>query len=909
MALVAFACAGCVDAHATTTTLRTAGMALRADRASTIIESAAGRVVLGETRVGSGTCGAAESTAIAITRDCGAARETITRTFAGYELTWTFDARPSGDVRIRVPIDGALGGAVRGRGVEYPIARGLLSIGAASLVDARGDTTPLAMHVGSDLALEIVVPSSLLASASYPVVIDPLITTDYEIDDRVAEPPTSQPNPSDIACSTDFCVAVTLITDDGNATLVAQLLDPSGTPMGPLLELPVSSVPAAGRAFAAIEGSTALVTDGVQRAVIRSDSTTAVPWDFWPAVLITNPPPPYVPAAMGTGAGSFVVGYTLVRATDLMVLDQAVGRVFACNAGVCLVQGGGSYLSRYRVDTGQFVLVDHPDLGTTADVLAASASAVDGFDVLLDDGGPSIARLPTASTSLIVDGSFLHVLAPGATELVRVGTEVWATDAFATTEIVHTDLATGTTTTLDLTTDRERLAIGRTRSNVIVIGRATTTADNAFLTILTPGAATLQNVDWIQVLRPGGVGWIDDDGDDYVVGYGSYVRTLGPDLTRRGVILWDPAPTALVAGRRLFADHLYSLPDMTALSPSADPILASDHDHFLTSRGFVDPNTFALVSPLGPPPTHGGPSSGRGAVLSGTRDPQIDTTSCATLRSGWIVVRPSPIPGTLVWPELASIDSPGTFTDTLLDRQPPVSTSCAPPACTSTLLMDSNAQLDRLAPGVWIAAAASDFDPMTHVASTLLLDRFVDAQPIERTIAMGPYTLGALACRFSNTCALTYARAVGYPDFNQRAMLRLFSFLAAGEACSDDFDCIRGSCTSGVCVDPPPVDAGTDASALDAGVDASVIADAWARDATARDASAIDAASGSSPSCGCRATTRGTNGGLLVLVLLLALAGRITPSRARGGAPRPRPRRARRTRRPRRCARRSRPRR
>jgi hypothetical protein len=842
-------------------------MTLDVDGRATVIESAAGRVVLGATRVGAEVCGAAVPDPISFTRDCGVAREAITRTFAGYELTWTFDAAPSGDVHIRVPIDGPSSGAVRGRGVEYPLARGFLTIGAASLVDARGIVTPLAMNVGADLALEIVVPSAALASASYPIVIDPLIGMEYEIDDRVAELLTSTTNPSDLACSNDFCVAVMWLDAAGHDELVVQLFDASGAPMGPVLELP-SDVPPWGPSavFAAIEGNTALVSDGVRRALIRSDSVIVVPWDLWPAPFFPDVAMT-VPMATGTGAGSFVVLETLIRATDLGVLDHSGGRVFACSAGVCLTQGGGYYLNRYDVSSGQFVLVDHPDIGRAFDVVAASPSIVDGFDLLLDGIAPIVVRLTTASASVIVDGSMQTQFTGSGTEFVRIGTEVWATDNYVGSQyIFHTDLSTGSTATLDGDASRPRFAIGRTRSSVIAIGRRTDEAYDAFLTILTPGASAVENTEWVAQLRSGGAAWIDDDGADYVVGYG-HVRTLGPDLTRRGPILTNWSSTGVVAGRTLLlgGTELYALPALTPLSPSADPILASDHDHFVTSRGFVDPNTFALISPLGPPPTLGGPGSGRGAIQSGTRDPVLDAYSCATVRSGWIVARPSPIPGTLVWPELASIEFPSTFTTSLLDRTPVVSSSCAPPTCTTALLSGANAYaLDQLAPGVWIAAATGDLDPTTNVPRSLWLDRFVDAHPTERQLVIDGWALGGLACRFPNTCALTYGRWVGYPDFNQRAMLRLISFVGAGEPCSDDFDCVRGTCARSVCVDPPPVDAGVDAAASDAGLDA-----AMAVDASARDAAVLDAASGASPHCGCRAVPGPGNGGLLVLLGLL----------------------------------------
>src|SRR5207244_832819 len=154
-----------------------------------------------------------------------------------------------------------------------------------------------------------------------------------------------------------------------------------------------------------------VVSDRHNRAVLRLDSTIELPWGPWVPGATSGAGD--VDLLMGTGAGSFLAmqygALVLMSASDLRVLDTLPSvRALACNRGTCLLNDYSTpYLTgRYGVDGGAFVLLDHPDVGTHG-VLAAAASAIDGFDVLLNQGYALIARLPTSSAAAIVDSELL----------------------------------------------------------------------------------------------------------------------------------------------------------------------------------------------------------------------------------------------------------------------------------------------------------------------------------------------------------------------------------------------------------------------------------------------------------------------------------------------------------------------
>lgn len=110
--------------------------------------------------------------------DRGAFREVWHLGLDAAEQTFEFDARPasSGDVSIRLALDTQLALRAQGDGFALDGAHGGVRIGRATAIDADGRRLDLVSRAeGSSIAL--VVPANFLATARYPLVVDPVYTT------------------------------------------------------------------------------------------------------------------------------------------------------------------------------------------------------------------------------------------------------------------------------------------------------------------------------------------------------------------------------------------------------------------------------------------------------------------------------------------------------------------------------------------------------------------------------------------------------------------------------------------------------------------------------------------------------------------------------------------------------------
>ncbi len=92
------------------------------------------------------------------------------------EQRFVVDEPIAGELRVRIAVDTDLRVVVDGDELVFENELGGVSYGGATAVDAEGRATPL-VRTWRDGAIEIVVPAELCASASYPLVIDPLIAT------------------------------------------------------------------------------------------------------------------------------------------------------------------------------------------------------------------------------------------------------------------------------------------------------------------------------------------------------------------------------------------------------------------------------------------------------------------------------------------------------------------------------------------------------------------------------------------------------------------------------------------------------------------------------------------------------------------------------------------------------------
>lgn len=110
--------------------------------------------------------------------DRGAFREVWHLGLTSAEQTFEFDARPtsSGDFTVRLALETELALRIDGDGFALDGAHGGVRIGRATAIDADGQRLDLpARAEGREVAIEL--PASFLASARYPLVLDPIYTT------------------------------------------------------------------------------------------------------------------------------------------------------------------------------------------------------------------------------------------------------------------------------------------------------------------------------------------------------------------------------------------------------------------------------------------------------------------------------------------------------------------------------------------------------------------------------------------------------------------------------------------------------------------------------------------------------------------------------------------------------------
>jgi hypothetical protein len=102
------------------------------------------------------------------------------------EQTFTFGSLPAGgDLVVRVGIDTSLGSSESADGFRFGNDLGYVNYGHATAIDANGRAVT-ATSILEDGAVEIRVPASFLASAVYPVTIDPIVTT-FSVDSSTSD--------------------------------------------------------------------------------------------------------------------------------------------------------------------------------------------------------------------------------------------------------------------------------------------------------------------------------------------------------------------------------------------------------------------------------------------------------------------------------------------------------------------------------------------------------------------------------------------------------------------------------------------------------------------------------------------------------------------------------------------------
>ena len=107
----------------------------------------------------------------------GACREHFDLQLGGVEQSWEFAELPTrGELRLSLAMTTSLRGEDLGADLVFTGPRGGVRYGAAVAIDAAGRRCPLALDLRGD-RIELVVPADFVASATLPLVVDPLAST------------------------------------------------------------------------------------------------------------------------------------------------------------------------------------------------------------------------------------------------------------------------------------------------------------------------------------------------------------------------------------------------------------------------------------------------------------------------------------------------------------------------------------------------------------------------------------------------------------------------------------------------------------------------------------------------------------------------------------------------------------
>ncbi len=169
-------------------------------------------------------------------------REEIALARQGFEQRWTLDTRPqqAGDVLVRLRVDGYEFDRATPSGLHFRDRRSGARVryGIATWVDAAGQRTTITPRWIED-QIELRVPADIVAAASYPATIDPLISAERLIDVPLPDAQSWHPNLAVSAGTTNYLVAwAGAPLPDGSTPLYAMRVRVSdGTPedLSPIL--------------------------------------------------------------------------------------------------------------------------------------------------------------------------------------------------------------------------------------------------------------------------------------------------------------------------------------------------------------------------------------------------------------------------------------------------------------------------------------------------------------------------------------------------------------------------------------------------------------------------------------------------------------------------------------------------
>ena len=193
------------------------------------------------TTAGRGDWSVLGNTAQALLSVPGALVEHVEVRRQGVEVAWVLGSMPggAGDLQLDLEVTGLTFLAQTASGAHFADATGRarVCVGAAKFADSAGRTWPVATRV-EGARLSLIVPDAVIAAASYPAAIDPLISPEFGLDAPVFLPVgAGQYNPDAAWNGSEFMV---VWMDERNygttahdiygarVSAIGQVLDPAG---------------------------------------------------------------------------------------------------------------------------------------------------------------------------------------------------------------------------------------------------------------------------------------------------------------------------------------------------------------------------------------------------------------------------------------------------------------------------------------------------------------------------------------------------------------------------------------------------------------------------------------------------------------------------------------------------------
>lgn len=279
----------------------------------------------------------------------------------GLEQSWRID-RPLGrDLVVRVAVDGAAFVTRTDTGLHFRAEDGALGFrySDGTLIDSTGRRTAVASRWTGDM-IELVVPRTVLDAQTFPIVLDPTVSAEIEVDVPIDVAHSTSRLPQAVFDGTQWWVAW---LDHGRPSLsvrvsrvatTGDVLDPHGIIVAEGAEVGVSSMAVAADRLLIVWADSTVGSAGLRAK--RLDTTTGTVLDATPIEVIrVSPNNGFDVASDGTDFLVAVRSYETVRAVRVTgtgtVLDTTPISVLTTGSqasSLALGFANGRYVLAYR---------------------------------------------------------------------------------------------------------------------------------------------------------------------------------------------------------------------------------------------------------------------------------------------------------------------------------------------------------------------------------------------------------------------------------------------------------------------------------------------------------------------------------------------------------------------------------